>query len=156
MRKLPKAIQNIIKKKMFSLNTISGENCRHGVDITYRIQRISTEHEKYNETPYDKSWCRSDIYVNLVVYGEALTVERNGSYHDVKSAPIKKVAKVNRGDSYRYSRNWGFDYHKKIREHIRDNVSMVITDYLKLFGLCNGFGWRGIRRKIVVKNITWG
>jgi len=155
MRKLPKAIQNIIKKKMFSLNT-TNEHDRHGVDITYRIQRISTEHEKYGEKPYDKHWSRSDIYVNLVVYGEALTVEPNASYHDVKSAPIKKVAKVSRDNSYRYSRNWGFDYHKKIREHIRRHVSKHVTDYLKLFGLDNGFGWSGRRREIVIKNITWG
>ena len=50
MRKLPKTLKRIIKKKTFSLNSISNESdWRGGLKIDYRITMVKADDEDYYE-----------------------------------------------------------------------------------------------------------
>ena len=153
MKRLPKKIQQIIKKEKFNFNSLDGRDS--GVDIKLRIQTIGTTEERWyeDETPIDRrSW--SEVYVNVVVSGTATT---RGSWNsdDNNLKPIEEVAKVGRSDYYRYDRAWGHEHHKQIREHIRSISNKEIANYLKLFGICEDISrYRG--RRILVKKISWG
>ena len=153
MKRLPKKIQQIIKKEKFNFNSLDGRDS--GVDIKLRIQTIGTTEERWyeDETPIDRrSW--SEVYVNVVVSGTATT---RGSWNsdDNNLKPIEEVAKVGRSDYYRYDRAWGHEHHKRIREHIRSISNKEIANYLKLFGICEDISrYRG--RRILVKKISWG
>ncbi len=153
MKRLPKKIQQIIKKERFNFNSLEDRDA--GVDIKVRIQTIGTTEERWydEETPINRcSW--SKLYVNIVVSGTATT---RGSWNtDVNNLkPIEEVAKVGRSDYYRYDRAWGHEHHKRIREHIRSISQKKIANYLKLFGISEDVTrWGG--RRIDIKKITWG
>tara|TARA_B100001094_G_scaffold296191_1_gene318194 strand:- start:58 stop:522 length:465 start_codon:yes stop_codon:yes gene_type:complete len=152
MKRLTKQIQQIIKKERFKFNTLDGRDS--GVDIKLRIQTIGTSEERWynDETPINRqSW--SKLYVNVVVSGTATTKARWGSESQLR--PIEEVAKVSRDEYYRYDNSWGYEHHKRIREHIRSISQKEIANYLKLFGICEDLS-RYSGRQILVKKISWG
>ena len=152
MKRLPKKIQQIIKKERFKFNSLEDRDA--GVDIKLRIQTIGTTEERWDEdeTPIDRrSW--SEVYVNVVVSGTATTRSGWGKDNELKS--IEEVAKVGRNEYYRYDRAWGYEHHKQIREHIRSISNKEIANYLKLFGICEDLP-RYSGRRILVKKISWG
>ena len=152
MKRLPKKIQQIIKKEKFNFNSLDGRDS--GVDIKLRIQTIGTTEERWdeNETPIDRrSW--SEIYVNVVVSGTASTKARWGA--ETQLRPIEEVSQVSRDEYYRYDNSWGYEHHKRIREHIRSISNKEIANYLKLFGICEDLS-RYAGRRILVKKISWG
>ena len=153
MKRLPKKLQQIIKKKRFNFNSV--EDRDSGVNIKLRIQTIGTTNEHWyeEETPIKHpSW--SKVYVNIVVSGTATTGGSwNNDGNNIK--PIEEVAKVGRSDYYRYDRAWGHEHHKQIREHIRRISKKEIANYLKLFGICDDLPRYG-GREILVKKISWG
>ena len=153
MKRLPKKIQQIIKKERFNFNSLDGRDA--GVDIKLRIQTIGTTEERWDEdeTPIDRrSW--SEVYVNLVVSGIA-TTRGSWNHDDSNLKPIEEVAKAGRSDYYRYDKAWGYEHHKRIREHIRSISNKEIANYLKLFGICNDLS-RYSGRRVLVKKISWG
>ena len=153
MKRLPKKIQQIIKKKRFNFNSL--EDRDSGVDITVRIQTIGTTEERWyeDETPLKHaSW--SKLYVNIVVSGTATTRSTWGGENQLR--PIEDVARVSRNCYFRYDRCWGSEHHKQIREHIRSISKKEIANYLKLFGICEELRSWGGGRDIKIKNITWG
>ena len=149
MRRLPKKIQQIIKKKRFTLNsTRPDERYTQGVDIKYRISGITTEDAKWLEsvTPMDKD-LSDDIWVNIKVSGVA---ETRGYDNDLKILkPIGEVAKFTQ-NSYSGNSLWGWQYHKRIRNHIRQSVQAEIKDFLKLVGITPQ-GWY----KLKIKTVSW-
>ena len=152
MKRLPKKLQQIIKKKRFNFNSV--EDRDSGVNIKLRIQTIGTteEHWYEDETPIKhSSW--SKLYVNIVVSGTATTRSSWGGDNELR--PIEDVARVSRNEYYRYDRAWGSEHHKQIREHIRRISKKEIANYLKLFGICDDLPRYG-GREILVKKISWG
>ncbi len=152
MRRLPKKIQQIIKRERFTLNsTRPDERYSQGVDIKYRISGITTEDAKWytESTPMDKD-LRDDIWVNIKVSGMAETCGYGDDLKILK--PIGEVAKFTQ-NSYGYSCSnslWGWQYHKRIRNHIRQSVKEEIMDFLKLMGIAPQ-GWY----KLKIKTISW-
>jgi len=152
MKRLPKKLQQIIKKKRFNFNSV--EDRDSGVNIKLRIQTIGTTEERWyeDETPIKhSSW--SKLYVNIVVSGTATT--RSSWNGDNELRPIEDVARVSRNEYYRYDRAWGSEHHKQIRGHIRRISKKEIANYLKLFGICDDLPRYG-GREILVKKISWG
>ena len=152
MKRLPKKLQQIIKKKRFNFNSLDGRDS--GVEIKLRIQTVGTTEERWNEdeTPINRrGW--SEVYVNVVVSGTASTKARWKD--EVELKPIEEVSKVSRNDCYRYDNSWGYEHHKRIRDHIRSISNKEIANYLKLFGICEGLPRYGGRR-VLVKKISWG
>tara|TARA_Y100001938_G_C8080866_1_gene428967 strand:+ start:423 stop:887 length:465 start_codon:yes stop_codon:yes gene_type:complete len=152
MKRLPKKLQQIIKKKRFNFNSLDGRDS--GVEIKLRIQTVGTTEERWNEdeTPINRrGW--SEVYVNVVVSGTASTKARWKD--EVQLKPIEEVSKVSRNDCYRYDNSWGYEHHKRIRDHIRSISNKEIANYLKLFGICEGLPRYGGRR-VLVKKISWG
>jgi|2_EtaG_2_1085320.scaffolds.fasta_scaffold03715_5 hypothetical protein len=153
MKRLTKQLQQIIKKKRFTFNSL--ENGDRAVDITLRIQTIGTIEEGWytEETPINHNrW--SKIYVNVVVSGTAST-KANWRAGESCQKPIEEVATVSRNNYYRQDAAWGYEHHKKIREHIRNLSQKEIAEYLKLFGICDGIPRYG-PREIQIKKISWG
>ncbi len=152
MKRLPKKLQQIIKKKRFNFNSLDGRDS--GVEIKLRIQTVGTTEERWDEdeTPINRrGW--SEVYVNVVVSGTASTKARWKD--EVQLKPIEEVSKVSRNDCYRYDNSWGYEHHKRIRDHIRSISNKEIANYLKLFGICEGLPRYGGRR-VLVKKISWG
>ena len=152
MKRIPKKLQQIIKKKRFNFNSLDGRDS--GVEIKLRIQTVGTTEERWNEdeTPINRrGW--SEVYVNVVVSGTASTKARWKD--EVQLKPIEEVSKVSRNDCYRYDNSWGYEHHKRIRDHIRSISNKEIANYLKLFGICEGLPRYGGRR-VLVKKISWG
>jgi len=152
MKRLPKKLQQIIKKKRFHFNSVEGRSA--GVNITVRIQTVGTTEERWytDDTPINRSrW--NKLYVNIVVSGTATT--RTNWSSDLELKPIESVAKVKRDDYYRYDRDWGMEHHKRIREHIRCISKKEIANYLKLFGIAEDIPSWG-QRELIIKNISWG
>jgi len=152
MKRLPKKLQQIIKKKRFNFNSLDGRDS--GVEIKLRIQTVGTTEERWDEdeTPINRrGW--SEVYVNVVVSGTASTKARWKD--EVQLKPIEEVSKVSRNDYYRYDNSWGYEHHKRIRDHIRSISNKEIANYLKLFGICEALPRYGGRR-VLVKKISWG
>jgi len=149
MRRLPKKIQQIIKRERFTLNsTCPDVRYTKGVDIKYRISGITTDDAKWYEdsTPMDKD-LNQDIWVNIKVSGVAETRDYQDKGKNLQ--PISEVAKFKQ-NSYRSNPLWGWQHHKKIRNHIRQSVKREITDFLKLMGIAPQ-RWHRLK----IKTISW-
>lgn len=149
MRRLPKKIQQIIKKERFTLNSTSpDERYTKGVDVKYRISGITTEDAQWFEgvTPMDKDLSQ-DIWVNIKVSGFAETRDYKDKVKNLK--PIAEVARF-KVNSYSSNSLWGWQYHKQIRRHIRQSVKAEIMDFLKLMGIAPQ-GWY----KLKIKTVSW-
>ncbi len=149
MRRLPKKIQQIIKRERFTLNSTSpDERYTQGVDIKYRISGITTDNAKWYEdsTPMDKD-LNQDIWVNIKVSGVAETRDYQEQTKNLQ--PISEVAKFKQ-NSYRSNPLWGWQHHKRIRNHIRQSVKREITDFLKLMGIAPQ-RWHRLK----IKTISW-
>ena len=152
MNSLPKEITKIIKKKVFTLNTIT-EGRDGGVDVKIRIQRIGVSCEKWlDENPINRS-SFNELYVNIVVSGKI--THKNCWGGPIILSPIEEVAVVKRNTINLYNIVWGSEHNKKIRDHIRNNIKNEIANYLKLFGISTPIMWNN-KRKIKIKNISWG
>jgi len=154
MRKLPKILKRIIKKKTFSLNSISNQSdWRGGMKIDYRITMVKSDEEDYYEhlTPMNNQW--GTISVNLKVKGMVQMRER---YSDTKMlVEIGKATKttVNYWGGYdsKYDSLWGNQVNKRVRREIRGKVQCEVKDFLKLMGISTD-GYDG---GIKIKTITW-
>jgi len=150
MKRLPKKIQKIIKRERFTLDTTTpNDRYTKGVKVTYRISGITTADAKWfkESTPMDKNLCQ-DIWVNIKVSGVAET----GNYQDLekKLRPIGDVAKCKRSSRWGYNSLWGYQYHKKIRVHLRRHTKSEIENFLKLVGI-QAQGWVNLK----IKTIGW-
>ena len=150
MRRLPKKIQQIIKKERFTLNsTRPDERYTKGVDVKYRISGITTEDAQWFEgvTPMDKDLSQ-DIWVNIKVSGFAETRDYQDEGKNLK--PISEVAKFKQNGFSCSNPLWGWHYHKRIRNHIRQSVNKEIKDFLKLMGIAPQ-RWYQLK----IKTISW-
>jgi hypothetical protein len=150
MRRLPKKIQQIIKRERFTLNsTRPDERYTQGVDIKYRISGITTDDAKWYEesTPMDKD-LNQDIWVNIKVSGMAETRDYQDEGKSLK--PIGEVAKFKQSGYNCSNPLWGWHYHKRIRNHIRQSVNSEIRDFLKLMGIAPQ-RWYQLK----IKTISW-
>ena len=154
MRKLPKILKRIIKKKTFSLNSISNQSdWRGGMKIDYRITMVKSDEEDYYEhlTPMNNQW--GTICVNLKVKG---MVQMRARYSEDKMlVEIGKATKttVNYWGGYdsKYDSLWGNQVNKRVRREIRSKVQSEVRDFLKLMGISTD-GYDG---GIKIKTITW-
>ena len=154
MRKLPKILKQIIKKKRFSLNTLQNErDWRGGMKIDYRITMVKSCEENYYEhlTPLNTDYGR--ININLKVKGY---VQMRKSYAgDKLLTEISKATKTRRngwgGYETNYDSLWGSQSNKRIRSEIRNKVKDEIKDFLKLMGITTR-SWDG---GIQIKTISW-
>ena len=83
MRKLPKILKQIIKKKTFSLDTLQPqETWRGGLKIDYRITMVKANEEQNYEhlTPINNEWGYN--YVNIKVKGVVQTRTRHSGGFD--------------------------------------------------------------------------
>ena len=162
MKRLPLKAKKIIRKKKFSLNTITenDKNWSRGLDIKCRITNIVTEHERWYEeqSPYNPKG--NKIFVNLKVSGKVTTSTNWDGPRYMKD--VAEVANYKRqGGSYgtgwgcfynsSYDRIWGYDAHKKIRNEIRNKLTDQLKNYLKLLGICMERHWQNIE----IKKISW-
>ena len=154
MRKLPKTLKRIIKKKTFSLNSISNESdWRGGLKIDYRITMVKADDEDYYEdvTPMHNKW--GEISVNLKVKG---MVQMRARYSESKMlVEIDKATKTTAnywgGYDTKYDSLWGNQVNKRVRREIRSKVQGEVRDFLKLMGITTD-GYDG---GIKIKTITW-
>ena len=154
MRKLPKILKQIIKKKRFSLNTLQNErDWRGGMKIDYRITMVKSCEENYYEhlTPLNTDYGR--ININLKVKGY---VQMRKSYAgDKLLTEISKATKTRRngwgGYETNYDSLWGSQSNKRIRSEIRNKVKDEIKDFLKLMGITTKSWDSGIE----IKAINW-
>ena len=154
MRKLPNILKRIIKKKTFSLNSITNQNdWRGGMKIDYRITMVKAcEEENYEHlTPLNNEY--GTIYVNIKVKG---MVQMRARYDDTKTmVEIGKATKsrVNYWGGYdtKYDSLWGSQVNKKIRRDIRVKTKNDVRDFLKLMGITTERWSNGIE----IKTITW-
>jgi hypothetical protein len=155
MRKLPKILKQIIKKKRFSLNTVQNQrDWKGGMKIDYRITMVKSCEENYYEhlTPLNTDYGR--IEINLKVKGYVETQGRN--YSDTKLlTEISKATKTRKngwgGYETVYDRLWGSQVNKRVRSEIRSKVRDEIKDFLKLMGITTR-SWDG---GIQIKTINW-
>tara|TARA_R110000751_G_C13528828_1_gene453619 strand:- start:118 stop:588 length:471 start_codon:yes stop_codon:yes gene_type:complete len=154
MRKLPKILKKIIKKKTFSLNSITNQSdWRGGLKIDYRITMVKSTEEDYYEhlTPMNNQW--GTINVNLKVKGR---VQMRARYEDRKMlVEIGKATKT-RANSWggydtSYDTLWGNQVNKRVRGEIRSKVQSEVRDFLKLMGISTK-GWDG---GVKIKTISW-
>lgn len=143
MKRLPKKIQQIIKKKRFTLNSLN-------MNIKYRISSITTDSAKYFEksNPWGAN-LHQDIWVNIKVSGVIETSDRYDSEKSLR--PIEEVALFKKTSWNACNSLWGHNYHKRIRHHIRNNVIIVIEDFLKLMGIKVADN----RYELRIKTISW-
>ena len=154
MRKLPKKIQSIIKKKTFSLDTLQDQcNWRGGVLIDYRITMVkANEEEVYGYlNPMNNQWGYN--YVNIKVKGVA---QMRGRGEELKTlVEIGKATKTKKsywgGYESKHDYVWGCQVNKKIRNEIRKKAQKDVRDFLKLLG-CITESWDG---GIKIGTISW-
>ena len=156
MRKLPKILKNIIKKKRFSLNTLDNTRAwRGGIKIDYRITMVKSGEEKWYDhlTPLNTSY--GNIYVNLKVKGYVEMAEGNGWGGDKFLTEISRATKTKKnywgGYDCKYNRLWGNQPNKQIRKEIRKEVKDEVKDFLKLMGITTKSWDSGIE----IKAINW-
>jgi predicted phosphoadenosine phosphosulfate sulfurtransferase len=150
MRRLPKKIQQIIKRERFDLDSTQPESrWGKGVKIKYRISGITTEYAKWQpeSTPMDKN-LHQEIWVNIKVSGVAETAVYQDTIKGLR--PIAEVAKYSNNTWNSYNNLWGYQYHKQIRDHIRHKVQSEIENFLKLMGI-QAQGWCSLK----IKTIGW-
>ena len=154
MKKLPKILKNLIKKKTFSLNSVTKQSdWKGGLKIDYRITMVKAREEDYYEhlTPMNNQWGKN--YVNLKVKGY---VETRKSYSgDKLLTEISKATRTRKnswgGYDSKYDSLWGSQVNKKIRDEIRKKVQKDVVDFLKLLG-CSTDSWdSGIK----INTISW-
>ena len=154
MRKLPKILKKIIKKKTFSLNSVTKQSdWKGGLKIDYRITMVKAREEDYYEhlTPMNNQW--GSISVNLKVKGYVETRERYSG--DKLLTEISKATRTRKnswgGYDSKYDYLWGSQVNKKIRDEIRKKVQKDVVDFLKLLG-CSTDSWdSGIK----INTISW-
>ena len=154
MKKLPKILKKIIKKKTFSLNSITNQSdWRGGLKIDYRITMVKAREEDYYEhlTPMNNQW--GSISVNLKVKGVVQMRER---YSENKMlVEIGKATKTTKsywgGYETKYDSLWGSQVNKQVRREIRKKVHKDVLDFLKLLG-CSTDSWDG---GIKIGTISW-
>ena len=143
MKTLPKKLQRLIKEERFSFDNTEAQHWGGRMNIKYRITWIKLEDEYGNRNIYNPEW--STILVNLKVKGTASTggyVSRGDDCYSDTQQDIKKLTRCKKTywDGYEstYTRAWGYQSHKRIREEIRNKVKREIKDYLKLMGITGG------------------
>jgi len=154
MRKLPNKLKQIIKKKRFSLNSISNESdWRGGLSIDYRITMVKAREEEVYEylTPLNNKWGYN--HINIKVKG---MVEMRATYSGSKRlVEIGKATKTTEnywgGYDSKYDALWGNQVNKKVRKEIRSKAQTQINNFLKLLGITNGSWDGGVR----IKTISW-
>jgi len=154
MKKLPKILKRIIKKKTFSLNSITNQSdWRGGLKIDYRITMVKAREEDYYEhlTPMNNQW--GSISVNLKVKG---VVQMRARYSENKMlVEIGKATKTTKsywgGYETKYDSLWGSQVNKQVRREIRKKVHKDVLDFLKLLG-CSTDSWDG---GIKIGTISW-
>ena len=154
MKKLPKILKRIIKKKTFSLNSITNQSdWRGGLKIDYRITMVKAREEDYYEhlTPMNNQW--GSISVNLKVKG---MVQMRARYSENKMlVEIGKATKTTKsywgGYETKYDSLWGSQVNKQVRREIRKKVHKDVLDFLKLLG-CSTDSWDG---GIKIGTISW-
>jgi len=154
MKKLPKILKNIIKKKTFSLDTLQvQETWRGGVKIEYRITMVKANEEQIYEhlTPLNNKWGVNHINIKVkgVVQLKSLKMERKVLVEISKATKTKESFWG--GYETEYDSLWGRNKHRRIRSDIRSKVKNDIVDFLKLMGLTT-HGWDG---GIKIGTITW-
>tara|TARA_R110000823_G_scaffold82833_2_gene187424 strand:+ start:3654 stop:4124 length:471 start_codon:yes stop_codon:yes gene_type:complete len=154
MKKLPKILKTLIKKKTFSLNSVTNQSdWRGGLKIDYRITMVKAREEDYYEhlTPMNNQW--GSNYVNLKVKGYVQT--RTGYSGDKLLTEISKATRTRKnswgGYDSKYDYLWGSQVNKKIRDEIRKKVQKDVVDFLKLLG-CSTDSWDG---GIKIGTISW-
>jgi len=150
MKRLPKKIQQIIKRERFTLDSTQPESrYNKGVKIKYRISGITTADAKWYEksTPMDNQ-LRQDIWVNIKVSGVAETADYQDTIKSLR--PIAEVAKYSNKTWNSHNNLWGYQYHKHIRDHIRHKAQSEIENFLKLMGI-QAQGWCNLK----IKTIGW-
>ena len=158
MRKLPKILKNLIKKKTFSLDTLQPqETWRGGVRIEYRITMVKANEEQIYEhlTPLNNEWGYN--YVNIKVKVVVQTRTRHSGGFDERKVLVEigKATKTREsfwgGYETKYDSLWGNQINKKVRSDIRSKVKNDIVNFLKLLGLTT-CGWdSGIK----IGTISW-
>jgi len=151
MKRLSKKIQQIIKKKTFSfddINDLSDSHYSGGLKITYRIQRIGTEHESWSKESPNDNIC-SGVYINIMVSG---LVETHDGWSNKVLKPIREVARHDKFGMC-WDSLWGSQQHKKIRRRIRQVVRDQITNYIKLFGI--GMSDTHYNGRVEIRLIGW-
>ena len=143
MKTLPKKLQRLIKEERFSFDNRENQKWGGRMNIEYRITWIKLEDDYNNRSVYNPEW--STILVNLKVKGTASTggyVSRGDDCYSDTQQDIKKLTRCKKTywDGYEstYTRAWGYQSHKRIREEIRNKVKREIKDYLKLMGITGG------------------
>ncbi len=143
MKTLPKKLQRLIKEERFSFDNRENQKWGGRMNIEYRITWIKLEDDYNNRSVYNPEW--STILVNLKVKGTASTggyVSRGDDCYSDTQQDIKKLTRCKKTywDGYEstYTRAWGYQSHKRIREEIRRKVINEIKDYLKLMGITGG------------------
>jgi hypothetical protein len=143
MKTLPKKLQRLIKEERFSFDNRENQKWGGRMNIEYRITWIKLEDDWNNRSVYNPEW--STILVNLKVKGTASTggyVSRGDDCYSDTQQDIKKLTRCKKTywDGYEstYTRAWGYQSHKRIREEIRRKVINEIKDYLKLMGITGG------------------
>ena len=154
MRKLPKILKKIIKKKRFSLNSLTTErDWRGGMKIDYRITMVKADQEMWYEalSPLNNKW--GHIHVNIKVKG---SVEMRARYSEYKSlVEIGKATRTKKsywgGYETSYDCLWGGQANKGVRREIRTKVQDKVKDFLKLLGITSERAYDGI----TIKTISW-
>jgi|5_EtaG_2_1085323.scaffolds.fasta_scaffold92281_2 hypothetical protein len=156
MRKLPKILKQIIKKKRFSLDTLdSTSSWRGGMKIDYRVTMVKSGSEDCwdHVTPLNTGY--GNIYVNLKVRGSVEMSEGYGC--DKWLMEISRATETRKnywgGYECKYNRGrfWGIQPNKQIRREIRKQVKDEVKDFLKLMGISTN-SWDG---GIEIKTISW-
>ena len=154
MKKLPKILKKLIKKKTFSLDSTTNQSdWRGGLKIDYRITMVKAREEDYYEhlTPMNNQW--GSISVNLKVKG---VVQMRARYSENKMlVEIGKATKTTKsywgGYETKYDSLWGGQVNKQVRREIRKKVHKDVLDFLKLLG-CSTDSWDG---GIKIGTISW-
>ena len=143
MKTLPKKLQRLIKEERFSFDNRENQKWGGRMNIEYRITWIKLEDDYNNRSVYNPEW--STILVNLKGKSTASTggyVSRGDDCYRDTQQDIKKLTRCKKTywDGYEstYTRAWGYQSHKRIREEIRRKVINEIKDYLKLMGITGG------------------
>ena len=154
MKKLPKILKKLIKKKTFSLDSTTNQSdWRGGLKIDYRITMVKAREEDYYEhlTPINNQW--GSNYVNLKVKGYVETRKRYSG--DKLLTEISKATRTTKnywgGYDTKYDSLWGIQVNKRVRSEIRSKVQSEVRDFLKLLG-CSTDSWDG---GIKIGTISW-
>ena len=139
MKTLPKKLQRLIKEERFYFDNTKSQHWGGRMNIKYRITWIKLEDDYGNRNIYNPEW--STILVNLKVKGTASTGIGYNRDNDTQQN-IKKLTRCKKtywdGFESTYTRAWGYQSHKRIREEIRNKVKREVKDYLKLMGITGG------------------